>query len=290
MKNLLVLLFVIIYTSGSAQQKLEFKIEGLKDTTIFLARYFGDRLYYADTTKSKNQLLVFNSKKLVGGVYAVVCPGSKYFEFIVDDEDVEMETNLNDFSGSMKVKKSENNKVFYNYIRFLGSKKKESMSIEGEDKEVKMKILDKEVKDYQKVHLFGNPNLLGSKILRMSIDPIIPEEVKSNDTIRYNYILNHYWDNIDLSDNRIIHSPVYHKKLDNFFKIIPQNPDTICLYAHKLISQMDQSSDLFKYSVHHITYKYETSNIMGMDAVFCTYGRKILHNKSMRMGRLNSVS
>ena len=31
---------------------------------------------------------------------------------------------------------------------------------------------------------------------------------------------------------------------------------------------MDVESDLFKYTVHHLTYKYETSNIMGMDAVF----------------------
>lgn len=268
MKNLLFILFTIITIFGSAQQNLEFKIDGLKDTTVFLARYFGDRLYYADTSISKNQLVVFNSKKLVGGVYAVVCPGSKYFEFIVDEEDVVMETNLNDFSGSMKVKKSENNKLFYNYINFLGAKKKESMSIQGEDKDAQMKILDKEVKDYQKVHLFGNPNLLSSKILRMSIDPIIPESVKANDTLRYNYILTHYWDNIDLTDNRIIHSPVYHKKLDNFFKIVPQNPDSICQYSKKLISQVDQTSDLFKYTVHHITYKYETSNIMGMDAVF----------------------
>ena len=50
--------------------------------------------------------------------------------------------------------------------------------------------------------------------------------------------------------------------------MIPQIPDTICNYAHRLINQMDVKSDLFKYTVHHLTYKYETSNIMGMDGVF----------------------
>ena len=48
----------------------------------------------------------------------VVCPGSKYFELIVTEEDVLMETDLSDFSGKMKVKKSENNKIFYGYIQF----------------------------------------------------------------------------------------------------------------------------------------------------------------------------
>jgi thiol-disulfide isomerase/thioredoxin len=50
--------------------------------------------------------------------------------------------------------------------------------------------------------------------------------------------------------------------------MIPQIPDTICNYAHKVIEKMDPKSELFKYTVHHLTYKYETSNIMGMDAVF----------------------
>ena len=111
------------------QQKLQFKIDGLKDTTVFLARYFGEKLYYADTTISKNETVVFNKKVLVGGIYAVVCPNSKYFEFIVADEDVEMETDINDFNGKMKVIKSENNKIFYDYIKFLGSMKEKMMSI-----------------------------------------------------------------------------------------------------------------------------------------------------------------
>ena len=56
--------------------------------------------------------------------------------------------------------------------------------------------------------------------------------------------------------------------------MIPQHPDTICKYAHKLIDQMDPESDLFKYTVHYVTYNYETSNIMGMDAVFVCMAQK----------------
>jgi peroxiredoxin len=266
MKRLIIIFFVLIGIGSSAQQKLEFKINGLEDTTVFLARYFGDRLYYADTTISKNGSLIFNTKKFVSGVYAVVCPGSNYFELVVADEDVLMETNIDDLSGKMVVKKSKNNKLFYGYIKFLGDKKLEANSLNG-DKE-KMKKIDLEVKEYQKTNLFNNPDLFAAKVLAMSVDRPLPEDIRNNDTLRYHFMLKHYWENIDVTDNRIIHSPVYHKKLENFFRMIPQHPDTICQYAHKLISQMDETSDLFKYTVHHITYKYETSNIMGMDAVF----------------------
>ena len=121
----------MVSCSYLGQQKLQFKISGLKDTTVFLARYFGEKLYYADTTISKNETVIFNNKVLVGGIYAVVCPNSKYFEFIVANEDVLMETDINDFNGKMKVIKSKNNKIFYDYIRFLGSMKEKMISISG---------------------------------------------------------------------------------------------------------------------------------------------------------------
>ena len=265
MKKLIILFFALITIASSAQQKLEFKISGLKDTTVFLARYFGERLYYADTSISENGSLVFDTKSLVGGVYAVVCPGSNYFEFVVTDEDVLMETNINNLSGKMVVKKSENNKLFYNYIKFLGNKKNEANSSKGNKD--KMKKIDLEVKEFQKTNIFDS-DLFAAKLLAMSIDRPLPEDIRENDTLRYRFMLKYYWENIDLTDNRIIHSPVYHKKLDNFFRMIPQHPDTICRYAKYLINQMDETSTLFKYTVNHITYKYETSNIMGMDAAF----------------------
>ena len=274
-KRTFIILFIFITANVFGQQNLNFKISGLKDTTVFLARYFGEKLYYADTAYSKNEIVIFNKKKLTGGIYAVVCPNSKYFEFIVADEDVIMETDINDFNGKMKVVKSENNKVFYNYIMFLGSMKNKAMSLQGENNEKKRNALDLEVKNYQRNNITNNKNLLAAKVLAMSIDPEIPEEIKENDSLKYRYYLNHYWDNIDVTDNRIVHTPVYHKKLDFFFKnMIPQIPDTICHYAHEVIDKMDTKSELFKYTVHHLTYKYETSNIMGMDAVFVCMAKK----------------
>ena len=157
------------------QQNLNFKISGLKDTTVFLARYFGEKLYYADTAYSKNETVIFDKKKLTGGIYAVVCPNSKYFEFIVSNEDVIMETDINDFNGKMKVIKSENNKVFYEYIMFLGSMKSKAMSLQGEKNDKKRSDLDLEVKNYQKNKIINNKNLLATKVLAMSIDPDIPE-------------------------------------------------------------------------------------------------------------------
>ena len=64
MKKTLVILLIFFTCNVFGQQNLSFKINGLKDTTVFLARYFGEKLYYADTANSKNETVIFNQKKL----------------------------------------------------------------------------------------------------------------------------------------------------------------------------------------------------------------------------------
>ena len=48
---------------------------------------------------------------------------------------------------------------------------------------------------------------------------------------------------------------------------MPQVPDTINALTDRLVARLGDD-ELFRYVVHHVTYTYETSDIMGMDAVF----------------------
>lgn len=283
MKKIFLITFLFSLFQANAQYNLKFKVDGLKDTTVFLARYLGDRLYYSDTTQSKNGVAQFKKDNYEGGVYALVCPGPKYFEFIMADKTVEMETSMDNFISNMKVVKSDENKVFYDYIQYINKKKPESMKLidqkkaldpKKDKKEIEqinkqLQALDKEVKDYQHTIVKENKDKLIGRIINMSLDPEIPEDIQKNDTLRYQYYKNHYWDNIMLSDERLVHSPAFHNKLDFYFqKVLLQQPDTICVNAEKVISQIKEGTDMFKYVVHYITYNYETSKIMGMDAVF----------------------
>lgn len=283
MKNLILFLLIGVGINISAQYNLKFKIDGLQDTTVYLAKYLGNRLYYADTTEAKNGIAQFKKEHYDGGVYAVICPGPKYFEFIMADKVVEIETSMDNFVKNMKIVKSKENKIFYDYIRFISLKKPEAKIIADarnilDPKKDKKKIaeldqqakaLDDEVKNYQKKLASENKDLLIGRILNMSIDPEIPVEIKENDTLRYKYYKQHFWDNIMLEDERLVHSPVFHNKLEFYFqKMLLQQPDTICENAHQIIGRIKEGTDMFKYVVHYVTYNYETSKIMGMDAVF----------------------
>ena len=84
MKTFIALTIALLSFSANAQYQLKFNINGLKDTTVFLARYLGERLYYADTAQSINGKVEFNKDDYKGGVYALICPGPNYFEFIIN--------------------------------------------------------------------------------------------------------------------------------------------------------------------------------------------------------------
>ena len=58
MKNLFLSLFLLSLFQGFSQ-KIKIKVLNQKDTTVHLIRYYGEKLYYADTAEMKNGQVVF---------------------------------------------------------------------------------------------------------------------------------------------------------------------------------------------------------------------------------------
>jgi peroxiredoxin len=274
--------------ANNKNNQLKFKINGVKDTIVHLANYYGNKLYYADTARAdKNGNIVFNKKQHPGGVYAVVVPGNKYFEIIIDKEDIEIESDTTDLPGKIIIKKSENNKLFYEYIRFINQKRNEAEPIRAKLKEAEndperaaslreqLQKIDKEVKTYQQQLIKNNPDKLVAKIIKISMDVEIPEAPKNADgspvdsLFAYKYNKAHYFDNIDLTDDRLVRSPFFHNRIENYYKnMIAQIPDTFIVEIDRTVPLFESSKEQFKYVVHHLTYNTETSKVMCMDAAF----------------------
>lgn len=304
MKSIFAVLILFISFSSIAQ-KLKFKVSDMKDTTVFLVKYYGKGMYYADTAEMKNGIAEFNcsikGKEQKPGVFALLMPGQRYFDFIVNGEDTYIETKSPDFISSMIVKKSEENKIFINYIQYITNQRIKAMDLskkrevyKKEDSEFK-KISDEindissQVLKYQEDLIKNNPNKLVSKIVKMSMDVKIPESPRDENgniidsAFAYKYYRDHFFDNIDLKDDRVLNTPMFHNKLDEFFskKMLIQHPDTIVKYGYRLIDQLDPKSELFKYCLTHITSTSEKSNIMGMDKVFVRMGQRYYCAKNL---------
>ncbi len=140
--------------------------------------------------------------------------------------------------------------------------------------------------DYQK-NITQNPNnLLVSKIVLMSMDIEIPETPLDADgniidsNFRFKYYRDHYFDNIDLKDDRLMRNRVFHNKFTNYFSsnIMLQHWDTVIHYAFQFCDALDPKSDMFQYTVSWITSQYEKSKIMGMNKVFIYMGERYYCN------------
>lgn len=282
MKHLILIALSVLLFDGLTQaQSIELKVKGAKDTVVNMAKYYGQKLYYADTSEFKNGTVKFDASKHEAGVYALIVPGSGYFEFVINGgESIKLETSTEDFIQNMKVIKSKENKAFYEFIKTMNDKRKESEAIkenesdntEDEATKGKMKALSNEVKKFQEQFQKDYKGTLVAKLMKMTYE-VDRDEValeKMDSVQRYHNFLNTYFDNVDFKDDRLVKSPIFHNKLDQFFsdKTLIQNPDTIIKYCDKIIGMTKEGSEMFKYTLHHVTYKYETSKVMGMDKVF----------------------
>jgi thiol-disulfide isomerase/thioredoxin len=137
-----------------------------------------------------------------------------------------------------------------------------------------MAKVDTSVFDYRAEFMKKHPDVLITKVLKASDEIKTPEPpLKSDGTIDSAYVFywykEHFFDNIDLKDDRMLRTPVFHPKLEQYMtKLTIQIPDSINKAADGLIARLNPGSEMFKYVVWWITNHYETSKIMGMDAVF----------------------
>lgn len=280
-----IIIGVFTFSTASAQEKpYEFQVHNLKDTVVYLANYYGEKLYYSDTAYADSQgnFAFDRISTEKQGKYAVVIPGPKYFEIVIaDEEEIKIETDTADLAGNLTVHESQNNKILYNYMNFLTERRKERGLLleklqENEGKpevtkaiKTEYNALNDKVADYQRSIADEYPDKFAAAEILMAVEPEPPAEIREDKTKAYYYYKDHYFDNIDLTDDRIIRSPVFHGRLDNYLnKTLIQNPDTVANAMDILIGKLEPGSEVFKYVVHYSTYSFETSKIMGMDKAF----------------------
>ncbi len=267
---------------------------GIADTTCLLAYHYGHQIFVQDTFRvDKKGICTFKGDTaLVGGIYLAVLPGSKYFEFLVDNNEqhFSMEANPADFVGTLKVTDSPTNTLFNDYQRFLKERQpilntlvKELAQLDSTkaDSTAKNKVrnqikpLEEEIKQYRLNFVQKHPNNLLSAIFRTMQEPEVPESPKGADgkpidpDFNYKYFKAHFWDKVDLTDERLVRTPLLYGKINTYLeKLTYKIPDSIFISADLIIDKAKPNKEVFKYALSFITHYYETAKIMGMDAVF----------------------
>lgn len=296
MKKLLVLIALAgLMLQVNAQKQsysYSFTIKGSQDTVAYLASYYGDKLFYNDTALvDKKGRFVFEGKgEKPGGIYAFVLPSQKYFEFLIAEPNFSLETDTADFIENMRVKGSAENEIFFKQMQMVGALNNQVQPLMAErdslskldDKsprldEIKdiMLSFDEKVKSSRLKVYTDYGHLYVSQVFAATEDPIIPDDLgeelegKEKDKVRFDYFKAHFFDRIDFSDERVMRMPAFHKKMVRYLeKMTAQTPDSVIVSAKEIVDMSKADTEVFRYVLNYITSHYESSKIMGMDAVF----------------------
>lgn len=131
MRHLLFAFCLLVTASCYAQPgyNLKFKVDGWKDTTVYLGHYYGESTYLKDTARAnaKGEFTFTGKKELAHGVYFLVLDKSKIFDFVISkSQHFSMETKTDDYIKHMKITGDADNRLFFDNMLFNMERHKEA--------------------------------------------------------------------------------------------------------------------------------------------------------------------
>ena len=274
-------------TNLNTGHAIQITLKPYQNTKVYIATNYGNNRVLADSCilneKSEG---VFTSKlKLTPGVYFVVSP--KYtilFDFLMDDAQhfkiVADTLALVDF----KIIGSKENDIFKEYIKSItllgGALNSIELNIKNAKNAADTAALrtqyiakDKEIKEKRKYFTTTYPKSMTSYLLNVMQRPEAPPikviNGKADSTFPFYYVKNHFWDNVVFNDNRLVRTPFFEDKLDEYFKnYVSREPDSIIEEVQYLLTVAKTGKEIYPFLLFKFTNKYISPEFMGQDKVF----------------------
>lgn len=299
MKKALLLAALFCGVAGFAQAKDGYKISvkftdlKLKDSLVYLAHYFAEplpKIYKADSAIfDKNNVATFTSDKPeIGGIYIVLLSDHKtYFEFLLTNGDeMSITAKSTDLPISVEFKGSPENDRFVAYQKYLRDFAVKQNKLQTDLISARSaadttavrnqaSALSKELMTYRTDYMAKYPNTLLANVFGALWIPTVPDGVQRkadgsvDSSFPYKYYKSHFWDKFNFKDNRLIQTPIYQAKVEEYFnKLVLPIVDSMKFESDMILERSRGSKDLFKFNLWWLTRNAENSKIMGMDELF----------------------
>ncbi len=259
------------------------------NSKVYLGYYYGNLKAVADSVVlDANCVGSFKGKtKLLGGIYFIVSPKKEIlFELLIDKEQhFSIAADSSHLPDGVTFTGSPDNDLFQSYTLYMAKQgktisalqtglmnvkdKKDSAQITSQIKQVNV-----DVQHYRDDIEKKYPSSLLATLLKALKEPVIPPAEKQpggkyDTAFAYHYYKAHYWDNISLTDERLLRTPLFEPKLDKYFKdLVYPDVDSINKEVDHMLLYSRSNKEMFKYLLIHFTQKYINPEYMGQDAVF----------------------
>ena len=268
--------------------RIEVEIQGVSSDTLILGEYFTSRMVPKDTiVLDPEGRGVFEGKvALSGGLYLMYMDPGHYFDFLLgDDQDLLIRADRNNLPGSLYFSGSEDNRVFLEYKNFLQIKREELQKVQsslGASSTAadtlaavdRQKELNGEMETYMDDICSVHRGLFVTVFIGATREPFPPQTMltgnrRHDDSIRFFYYRDHYFDLFDPFDVRLLHTPLYEGKIKNYIsRAVPQHPDSLIVAVDYLLQGSRGNEELYRYMLITLFNHFAESKFIGMDGVY----------------------
>ena len=272
---------------NSVGRNISITLTPFKNCWVYLGSYYGKGKTLTDSAwldgNSKGSFKA--NTKLTGGIYFVVSPQyTIQFELLMDDAQNFSIIADSSRKENFEIKGSPENDLFKEYSKISAVKGKylyelnnklATVKTASDSASIRAEIIkvNKERQQYMDDIVKKYPTSLLATLFTVMKRPEMPAIPKVNgkpDSLYpYRYFKDHFWDDVNFYDDRLLRTPFFEPKIDEYFKYqVAPEADSIIKEVKFMLLSARTGKEIYPYLLTKFTNKYVNPEYMGQDKVF----------------------
>ena len=222
MKYFVAISIVLICTSFSSAQEIFIKAANSNGKAALFSLSGEKSLFIDSISLSDKGTYQYNLQNNHSGFYRLIFNSKKWLDFVYEQEDVQIETEVNHPIDSLKIIESNANKIYNNFIKLNKDYKTKSELLflilnNYPDNNAYLQTTKETLLKLQEEYLYfinitaqSNPGSFISKYVLSAQLPITDSSLKGKDQL--NYLKSFALDNVNFSDDVLIFSDAFTNK------------------------------------------------------------------------------
>lgn len=242
---------------------------------IYLQSYHGKTINNIDSISySNDKKNTFNgNNSLQPGMYALSLNKTLLANFFISDKNNQTFTISLDAQNpgqTLAFNNSPENQAFVEYLRWLGIQQHSSVELLQRSEQLQKQFPG---------------SMLALFILTLKEIEIPKPSAPVSDPIeyKYGYLSNHYFDNVNFSDKRLLNTPLLEQKLGFYFKqMVPPLADSIIERVDQTLQKSKANSEVYNWTVRYLYNFYREAPIEGNTEVYNYIGENYIISEPTR--------
>ncbi len=231
MKKILITAFLLISLSGYSQSQhlIIGEIQNSNYDKVVVLSLYGDNVEVLDTVASaKGEFHYTPGSAVSHGVLRLDAGKRNYIDIIYNGQPVVFTVDYNDPVAGMVIEESDENMRWYDYRNSRESYERR-LAVLGNAlsyypdsdpfyitmQEEYFNILDQEV-TFKEEMMEEDPDSWSGLLIRCEIMPVLPRSLEPKEQLAW--VKDHFYDNIDFSDGRLLYTDILPKKIIEYLK------------------------------------------------------------------------